>query len=180
MGEAPNPTAAAPPFSPAEPPRDSSSRGPMVIAVGVVLVILAAVILFTRRQPAPARPGTDPYLAKVEVSDLHMATAENFAGGSVFYILGKMTNTGDRKLTGAQMQVLFKNTLGETVDDPVLPVSVRLPNSPYEDYGPVDRAPLAPGRARDFRVTLEHVSADWDGQIPQLRLVSVQTEAAPH
>jgi len=177
MGGAPNPEIAPPPFSPAEQPRDASSRGPMAIAVAVVLVALGALILLTRRQPPPPPPGTDPYLAKVKVSDLHMATAENFAGGSVIYIQGKLTNAGDRKLSGGRMEVLFKNALGEVAQKEILPVSVRVPNAPYEDYGPADRAPLAPGQARDFRVTLEHVSADWDGQIPQLKLVSAQTQA---
>jgi hypothetical protein len=49
---------------------------------------------------------------------------------------------------------------------------VVLPNIPYVDYGPMTQAPLAPGKSSDFRLSLEHVTADWDGQIPQLRIIS--------
>jgi hypothetical protein len=73
----------------------------------------------------------------------------------------------------ARVEVLFKNSLGETAQKDTLPVTVLLPNVPYVDYGLMDRAPLAPGQARDFRLTLEHVSTDWDGQIPQVRAVTV-------
>jgi hypothetical protein len=69
--------------------------------------------------------------------------------------------------------VTFKNTLGETVQKENLPVTVVLPNLPYVDYGTMDHAPLAPGQTRDFRLTLEHVSADWDGQVPQVKVVSL-------
>jgi hypothetical protein len=102
-----------------------------------------------------------------------MATAENFAGGSVTYILGSVANAGDKKLTGARVQVFFKNSLGEVAQKETLPLTVLLPNSPYVDYAPLDRAPLGGGQQRDFRLTLEHVTADWDGQVPQIKIISV-------
>lgn len=145
----------------------------MVAGAALLLVIVAGVILLTRSgRPAPANPG-DPNLAKLQIVNLHMATAQNFAGGSVTYIEGKITNTTDRRVTGASVQVVFKNALGETAQKDTLPVTVLLPNVPYVDYGPIDRAPLAPGQARDFRLTLEHVSRDWDGQAPQVKVVSI-------
>jgi hypothetical protein len=145
----------------------------MIVGVGAVLVLIVGLVLITRSgRPANTNPG-DPNLAKLQISGLHMATAENFAGGSVTYIEGKITNSTDRKVTGASVQVLFKNSLGETAQKDTLPVTVLLPNVPYVDYGLIDRAPLAPSQARDFRLTLEHVSTDWDGQIPQVKAVTV-------
>jgi hypothetical protein len=76
-------------------------------------------------------------------------------------------------VTGASVQVIFKNSLGEVAQKDTLPVTVLLPNVPYVDYGLMDRAPLAAGQARDFRLTLEHVSTDWDGQVPQVKPVSM-------
>ena len=105
-----------------------------------------------------------------------MATAQNFAGGTVTYIQGKITNIGDRRVTGATAEVVFKNSLGEVSQwEKSLPIMVLLPNLPYVDYGPMEHASLAPGQTRDFRLTLEHVTADWDGQIPQIKVVSVST-----
>jgi len=162
------------PFSPLNTqPEDSKSWLPMIVGVIVVLAIVAGLVLVTRSgRPAAPNPG-DPNLQKLQVADLHMATAQNFAGGSVTYIEGKITNGSDRKVTSASVQVLFKNALGETAQKDTLPVTVLLPNVPYVDYGLIDRAPLAPGQARDFRLTLEHVSTDWDGQVPQVKVVSI-------
>jgi hypothetical protein len=102
-----------------------------------------------------------------------MARAQNFAGGSVTYIEGTVANTGDKKVTAASVQVTFKNYLGEISQKETVPVTVVTPNASYIDYGTLDRVPLAPGQKRDFRLTLEFVTPDWDGQIPQVKVVSV-------
>jgi hypothetical protein len=161
------------PFSPVQQQEEKRNILPMVIGVVVVAIIIAVLVLLTRAgKPAGTAPG-DPNLAKLQVSNLHMATAENFAGGSVTYIEGKLSNGTDRKVTGASVQVIFKNSLGETAQKDTLPVTVLLPNVPYVDYGLIDRAPLAPGQTRDFRLTLEHVTTDWDGQVPTVKVVSL-------
>ncbi len=162
----------AQPFAPAPAPQN---RTWMPMVIGAVLVVVAvAVIVFITRTGSSSNPNQpDPYAAKLQIDNLHMATAENFAGGSVTYIQGRITNAGDKKVTGARVQVLFKNSLGELSQKETLPVMVLLPNTPYVDYGTMDRAPLAPGQSRDFRLTLEHVTADWDGQIPTVKAVSV-------
>lgn len=158
-------------------PRQEEGRNwtPMIIGGVLVAVAVAIVVIVGRGSAGSEKPNqADPYAARLQLSNLHMATAENFAGGSVTYFEGKITNAGDKKVTGANVELLFKNSLGETAQkEPSVPVMVLLPNVPYADYGPLDRAPLAPGQSRDFRLTLEHVSADWDGQIPQVRVVSV-------
>jgi hypothetical protein len=158
-------------FSPAQEP-ESRNWTPIIIGAVVVAVIVAAVVLFSRMGSREANPD-DPYLAKLQLSNLHMATAKNFAGTSVTYIEGTLTNSGDRKVTGARVLVVFKNSLGEITQKEPLPVTVLIPNSPYVDYGTIERAPLAAGQSRDFRLTLEYITPDWDGQIPQLKVTSV-------
>ena len=146
---------------------------PMAIGGLLVLVIVGAFILLGLvGRSRNANPG-DPYLSKLQLSNLHMATAQNFAGGSVTYVEGTATNIGDRRFTGASVQVIFKNSLGEITQRETLPLTVVVPNVPYIDYGTLDRAPLAPGQSRDFRLTLENLTPDWDGQVPQLKVVSV-------
>jgi len=164
----------APAFSPSGQPEERRNWVPMAAGAIVVLALIGVFILLGRGSPPDANvKPADPYLAKMQVSGLHMATAQNFAGSSVTYIEGKITNSGDRKITAARVEVLFKNSLGEVAQKEVLPVTVLLPNVPYVDYGPIEQAPLAPAQARDFRLTLEHVSAEWDGQIPQVKVVSL-------
>jgi hypothetical protein len=161
-------------FSPAGQRDEGRNWVPMAAGAAVVLAMIGAFVLLGRsgRSDANVKAG-DPYLAKMQVYGLHMATAQNFAGSSVTYIEGKIANSGDRKVTAARVEVLFKNSLGEIAQKEVLAVTVLLPNVPYVDYGTIDQAPLAPAQARDFRLTLEHVSTDWDGQIPQVKVVSV-------
>jgi len=161
------------PFSPVQQQEEKRNILPMAIGGVVVLVLIIGVILLTRAGKPASTSSSDPNLARLQVSNLHMATAQNFAGGSVTYIEGKLTNGTDRKVTGARVQVIFKNSLGEISQKDELPVTVLLPNVPYVDYGLIDRAPLAAGQSRDFRLTLEHVTADWDGQVPTVKVVSI-------
>jgi hypothetical protein len=157
-------------------PEEGRNWLPMSIGAALVIIIVAVIVFVAHSNSSKGRPAQgDPYAAKIQISNLHMATAENFAGGSVTYIEGKLANSGDKKLTAASVEVLFKNSLGEVAQKEFLPVMVLLPNTPYTDYGPLDRAPLAPGQSRDFRLTLEHISADWDGQVPQVRVVGIST-----
>ena len=148
----------------------------MLIGAVLVIVVVAVIVWVAHSSSRAGTLKADPYIAKLQISNLHMATAENFAGGAVTYIEGKLANTGDKRLTGARIQLVFKNSLGEiSQKEDNLPVTVLLPNTPYVDYGPLDRAPLSPGQAKDFRLTIEHITADWDGQIPQIRVVGVST-----
>jgi hypothetical protein len=163
-----------PVFSPSAEQGQSRNWMPMAIGGVFVLVLILGVVLLTRGGKSTGSNPADPNLAKLQISNLHMATAENFAGGSVTYIEGKLTNGTDRKVTAASVQVIFKNSLGEISQKDTLPVTVLLPNVPYVDYGLIDRAPLAAGQSRDFRITLEHVTTDWDGQAPTVKVVSLQ------
>src|SRR5262249_22024795 len=96
-------------------PGEPEPRNWLPMAVGGLLVLLIAAaltglgVLGRTRNPTPG----DPYLAKLQLSNLHMATAHNFAGGAVTYVEGTASNTGDRKFSGASVQVIFKNSLGE-------------------------------------------------------------------
>jgi hypothetical protein len=162
-----------PVLSPQTNQSESRSWVPMAAGGAFVLLLVIVVVLLTRGGRSTSGNPADPNLAKLQVASLHMATAQNFAGGSVTYIEGKLTNGADRKVTGASVQVIFKNSLGEISQKDTLPVTVLLPNVPYVDYGLIDRAPLAAGQTRDFRLTLEHVTTDWDGQVPQVKVVSV-------
>ena len=76
-------------FSP--PANDSENRSWVPMAAGgvFVLLLIVGVVLLTRGGKSTGNPA-DPNLAKLQVSNLHMSTAQNFAGGSVTYIEGKV------------------------------------------------------------------------------------------
>jgi hypothetical protein len=162
------------PFSSGAQEAEPRNWTPIIAGGGLVVVIIVVAVLLGRMGQSGPKPG-DPYLGKVQLSNLHMATAQNFAGTSVTYIEGTIINAGDRKVTDATVEVQFKNSLGETsLRESSLPVTVALSNTPYPDYGTLEHAPLAPGKSRDFRLTIEYVTPDWDGQLPQVKVVSVK------
>lgn len=155
-------------------PREEESRSrPLIIAVVLVAAIGLALWLYARhaRPPAPSQVAEAPYASNLHISDLHLSTAENFVGGEVTYLEGKIANTGGQTVTSAQVQALFRNSLGEVVDSPVVPLMVQATTLQTE-FVPLNRAPLTPNQQVEFRLTFEHISADWNMGFPELRIVS--------
>jgi hypothetical protein len=162
-----------PPFLPVSEEPEGRNWIPIILGAALVVALIATFIIVGRVNSSRDINTGDPYVSKLLLSGLHMATAQNFAGGRVTYIEGTLTNTGDRKVTAARVLVTFRNSLDEITQKETLPVTVAIPNPTYTDFGTLDRAPLAPGQSRNFRVTMEYVTRDWDGQIPQVKVISV-------
>jgi len=147
---------------------------PLVVASILVAAVVAAGFLLTDRtrptQLALNAPA-DPYAFNLAVTDLKMLESTNLAGGKVTYLDGHIANHGDRMITAVMVQVVFRNYAGEVAQNEtvsVTPIGIR---EPYVDTVPMSRAPLAPGRGRDFRLIFDHVSPDWAGALPELRVV---------
>ena len=115
----------------------------------------------------------DPYAASLTIADVQMSEARNFAGGKVTYLDGKITNRGDRTLTGVTVQVAFRNDLKEIAQKETMPLSLIRTRDPYVDTQPVSASPLKPGEQREFRLIFDTVAGDWNGQYPEIRVVQV-------
>ena len=87
--------------------QDSSLRPILVgiVIVGVVVAVLA--LIFRSQQKKPDAPPV--YAAHLKFSDLKMSAAQNFVGATVNYLDGTVTNTGDKTVTHAVVQVTFKD-----------------------------------------------------------------------
>jgi hypothetical protein len=70
---------------------------------------------------------------------------------------------------------MFKNSLGQVVQTENLPIRILQTSGPYPDAVDLMLAPLAPHSTRPFRFIVEHVSADWNQQYPELKIVQVTT-----
>lgn len=148
---------------------------PVAVAVVFVTVIIAVILLTAGRQSK--RSNVPPtYAANVKLANIHMVASENFIGSSVTYVEGSVANTGDKTLTSATVEVVFKNSLNEVVQTEDVPLQVVRPGTPYRDFANLNVAPLAPGKNQDFRLTFEHISADWNQQYPQLTIVDLTTK----
>lgn len=164
-------------YQPAPPDKESHSR-PLIIAVVMIIVVGGVLWLYSRRAK-PVVTGPIPeatYASNLSISDLHLATAQNFVGGEVTYLEGKIANTGASTVTAAQVQCLFRNSLGEVVDQPVVALQVEAATLGQTEFVPLSRAPLAPNQQLPFRLTFEHISSDWNQGFPELRVVSATTK----
>ena len=117
-----------------------------------------------------------PYAANIKFSDLKMSAAENFVGSTVTYLDGKVTNTADKTVTRAVVSVNFKDSLGQIVQADDVPLRILQTSGPYPDAVDLALAPLAPAQSKPFRLTFEHVTADWNHEYPELRVTDVSVK----
>ena len=155
---------------------DATPRGPMIVGALVVLLALGALILAGRNARSTAANSADPYAKSVQLSDFKLSQAENFVGGNVTYLEGKVRNAGNKTVIGAQVRVTFKNSLQEVSQAENLPLMIITARQPYIDTADLRSQPLKPGDTRDFRLTFEHVTADWNGAMPDVEVQSVSTQ----
>lgn len=148
---------------------------PFIVGLVAVLAVVGIIALLTRNR-GQGTPEVNPYAAKLQISDAKASQAENYVGGAVTYLDATITNTGDKALTGADMSLIFKNTLNEIVQKETLPLRVIVPNplAGYPDLVEMSRSPIGPGQSKIVRMTLEHISADWNQAPPEMQLVNLK------
>ena len=146
-----------------------SSRLTIAIAVAVVIVIAVVAALLLRNQPKGAS-GPPPYVANLKLSDFKMSAAENFVGATVSYVDGTVTNAGDKTVTHAVVEVLFKDDMGQLAQREDIPLQVLKTDGPYPEAVDFRVSPLAPGQSKVFRLTFEGISAQWNRQYPEIQV----------
>jgi hypothetical protein len=149
------------------------------VAIGAIIIVLAvaAIWIFGRPAKQASAPGIDPYSEYLQISDLKLSAATNFVGASVSYLDGKTTNVGSKTVTGATVEAIFRNSMGQIVQRETLPLMLYHTGlAGFPDVAPLSAAPLTPNQTRDFRLTFEHISADWDQGYPELRFVKITTQ----
>ena len=63
--------------------------------------------------------------------------------------------------------------MGQVVGDEVMPLHVLQTTGPYLDSVDLNASPLAPGQSKPFRLTFEHISSDWNQELPELQVSDV-------
>jgi hypothetical protein len=154
---------------------------PLIVAAGVVVLVVAVLVFVTERgrnssNVAPVTAAADPYAANVLLSSVAMSESANLAGGKVTYLDGHIANKGNKTVTGITAQVLFRNVAHEVAQNETQPLMLIRTRDPYIDTESVPAAPLKPGDERDFRLSFDSVTQDWDGVYPEIRILRVQTQ----
>lgn len=149
-----------------------------IFALGLALVLLfaGAILFLTRGDRTPQPTAPDAYAARVQISDIKMGRAENLAGGVVTYIEGKITNTGDKTVTDVRVEATFWSSMNEVAQKEQSGLRVVKYNGVYDDAVDLASVPLAPGQSAEFRLTFEHISAQWNQNFPEIRVLRVATK----
>jgi len=158
--------------SPLRPTEPESNLRPILIGLVIIVVGVGVIVLLSRgasKGPAEAHP----YASNIKLSDVKMSQAQNFVGASVTYIDGMVSNAGDKTVTHATVHVEFKNSLDQVVQVEDLPLRVLQTGGPYLDAVDLATSPLGPAQSKPFRLTFEHVSADWNQAYPTLQVSDV-------
>src|SRR5215469_7735722 len=162
-------------YEPAPSPDQKRNWVPALVGLIAVIIAVAAILFFGRHKTTT---GTEPnpYAQQLKLSDIKLSAAENYMGGTVTYLDFNIANTGDRALVGADVHAEFKNSLGQIVQKETLPLHVLVENqlAGYPDLVDLGRAPIGPGQTKTVRITLEHISDDWDRSYPQMELVDLK------
>lgn len=161
----------------AEPVAEEKPRNWIPTLVGLVLVVLiVAGIVLVGRDRTPATNQPDPYAQNLKVGDAKLSAADNFVGGTVTYLDIVVSNDGNKTIASGQVEATLRNTLNEVVQKEVVPIHVLRPNQlgGYPDVLDLSAAPLGPGKTETIRVTLEHVSGDWNQVAPELRFLNLK------
>lgn len=150
-----------------------SSRVIIFVAVAAVIAVMLG-IAFLLREPPKAAKTLSPYIASLKLSDFKMSAAENFVGSTVSYIEGTVTNSADKAVTHALVEVVFKDETGQMAqDEPDVPLRVMRTTGPYSEAVDLSVVPLGPGQSRPFRLTFDHISAQWSHQYPEIKVTDV-------
>ena len=149
-----------------------SSRRTIAIAVAVVIAVAVIAGVLLRSQPKTAS-GPPPYAANLKLSDFKMSAAENFVGATVSYVDGTVTNSGDKTVTHAVVEVRFKDDMGQLAQREQIPLQVLKTSGPYPEAVYLNVSPLAPGQSKPFRLTFEGISAQWNRQYPEIQVTDV-------
>ncbi len=146
---------------------------PILIGVALVAVVVAVAALLLRSD-SRISSAPDPYAANIKFSDLKMSAAENFVGSTVTYLDGNVANGGDRTVVHAVVRVSFKDSLGQVAQQEDVPLRILQTGGPYPEAVDLAAAPLAPAQTLPFRLTFEHVTADWNHEYPQMQVTAVR------
>jgi hypothetical protein len=147
---------------------------------GLVVVAVIVGLIFATRHKPPASPNTiQPlavYAAELPLSQLAMSESTSLSGGKSTFIDGHVQNSGPQTVSGVTVQVIFRNDEAMPPQVETLPLSLIRTREPYIDTQPVGAAPLKPGDERDFRLIFESIPNNWNTQMPEIHIISVETK----
>jgi hypothetical protein len=109
-------------------------------------------------------PEGKAYVRNLKLSGVEMKAAEAYMKQMLVEIVGKITNTGDRRLKSVELNCVFYDPNGQVVlRDRVAIVRERTGG-------------LNPGETKDFRLPFDTIPETWNQTMPQMVIAQVAFE----
>jgi hypothetical protein len=142
---------------------------PLIVGFVLVLVVVAIFAMLGRTKKDVVKTA-DPYAPYLVVERVQLSRVDNFVGATVTYIDLSVKNNGPRTVVGGAVQAVFRDTLGEAVQNETLPLRALVPHvlGGEDEAGDLAQAPLGPQQTRIVRLTVEHISSQWNQAQPDL------------
>ena len=150
-------------------PSEERSRLPVAFIVGLVIVALfvGAAVWLSRystpsgpqvETPLPMGGSEQAYAPRIVFLEPKMSRAANFLNQEVTFIFGTVQNGGSRGIRQIEITLEFHDVFNQVVQ--------REKQRLFEPKEP----PLKPGETRNFQITYEHISAQWNQVYPSIRV----------
>ena len=110
-------------------------------------------------ETAPLTPEAKAYARNLPLSEVSMKATESYVGQMVTEIEGKITNSGERGVSQAEVYCIFYNAYGEVI---------------LREKVPIVKGALKPGETRGFRLPFDNIPASWNNQMPQLVIARIE------
>ena len=131
-----------------------------------MLFLCLAAFLCCGCRPSPELSPRDiaNYATRISFSKFRLSARENMVGQTVYYVAAEVSNDGDRAITLLEVNVRFRDSLGQVV---------LLERTRVISPGHV---PLGPGESRQFRMGFEEIPDAWNRVPPNLEIAHLELE----
>jgi len=152
--------------------REERIRMPAAFLAGLIVValLIGAALLVNRlwkpaipesEMPLPVGPAEQAYIPQIQFSDPKMSRAANFLNQEVTFIFGTVENTGNRPVRQVEITLEFHDIYGQMVQ-----------RETHRLMG-TRAAPLAAGESRDFQLSFDHISEQWNQVYPTIQVTGL-------
>ena len=88
-------------------------------------------------------------------------------------ILARQLLCGALRAAVGSRELTVGTSLGQVAQAEDVPLHVLQNTGPYSEAVDLSISPLAAGQSQPFRLTFEHVTADWNHEYPEMRVTDV-------
>jgi len=146
-----------------------------LISTVIALMVLVLVLRYLPPGSRDAQAHVKPTAVQAAATDLHYSDVlmSKAPSGEALYLDGLVTNTGKAAVTGATAEVQFVDAQGQviaSVQKPLVGMAHGGTDLIRDEFA---RNPISPNEVRFFRVAVEQVPANWNHEVPALKIVAV-------